>query len=151
MLVSLVATAGDSAKHSYTTVSPLTIDVEIFQKVVTVLDATIANSEDIFAVRPSTNDATIFLEGRQIHAYLTSLETDSTKTIIVDFSSFLADAPPAASTSKTTNQARKAEAKIEDAHQLAIGVKKEVDFASWYTNVSSMKHNLGFNWSYHRS
>ena len=35
----------------------------------------------------------------------------------------------------------KEEAKIEGAIQIAIGVKKEVDFAGWYTNVCIMLHS----------
>ena len=40
----------------------------------------------------------------------------------------------AAQTSKAPAK-EKEEAKIEGAVQIAIGVKKEVDFAAWYTNV----------------
>jgi prolyl-tRNA synthetase len=37
---------------------------------------------------------------------------------------------------KKEKRAEKEDAKIEGAVQIAIGVKKEVDFAAWYTNVS---------------
>jgi len=35
----------------------------------------------------------------------------------------------------------KEDAKIEGAVQIAIGVKKEVDFSAWYTNVSIRSSN----------
>jgi prolyl-tRNA synthetase len=41
----------------------------------------------------------------------------------------------AAPAAKTGAAKEKEDAKIEGAIQIAIGVKKEVDFASWYTNV----------------
>lgn len=48
----------------------------------------------------------------------------------------LATAPAAvAQTSKAPVKERE-DAKIEGAVQIAIGVKKEVDFAAWYTNVN---------------
>ena len=43
-------------------------------------------------------------------------------------------AAPAAAAS-TPAKKEKEDAKIEGAAQIAIGVKKEVDFATWYTNV----------------
>jgi prolyl-tRNA synthetase len=115
-------------------VSPLVLKPEVFEKVVTVIDSSLASSTDIFAVRPCTNSATVFLAGQDVHAFLQRLETDTTKLKVVDFASLSSDAP-AAPITKAAAPNKKADAKIEDAHQLAIGVKKEVDFASWYTNV----------------
>lgn len=56
----------------------------------------------------------------------------------VDFQALGAAAAPgaAAQTSKPSVK-EKEDAKIEGAVQIAIGVKKEVDFATWYTNASS--------------
>jgi hypothetical protein len=36
---------------------------------------------------------------------------------------------------KPEPKAEKLDARIEGAKQIAIGIKKEVDFAGWYTNV----------------
>ncbi|KAF8345405.1 hypothetical protein F5887DRAFT_917383 [Amanita rubescens] len=58
-------------------------------------------------------------------AYLRSLETSETKLQIVDF----------AETTASSATGATEDAKIEGAVQIAIGVKKEVDFASWYINV----------------
>ena len=114
-------------------VSPLSISADIFPKVITVLDSAISASEQVFAVRASTSEATIFLHGTDISKYLSSLESSDTKLQIVDFAALKAEPVGAAPTKSTPN--KKQEAKIEDAHQLAIGAKKEVDFATWYTNV----------------
>lgn len=122
-------------------VSPLSLDAELFPKVVTVLDSNIASSSSIFAVRPRTNEATIFLIGSDIHAYLQSIDAES-KLHVVDFASLASEVVGASgapgTTAKATAPTKKIEARIEDAHQLAIGVKKEVDFATWYTNVGNL-------------
>jgi prolyl-tRNA synthetase len=82
-------------------------------------------------------------------SYLRSLETEETKLQIIDFAELKASASsstPAdgsagtaggAAASKTAqlDKEKKQDAKIEGAVQIAIGVKKEVDFAEWYTNV----------------
>lgn len=117
-------------------VSPLVLKPEVFEKVVTVVDSNLSSSTEVFAVRPCTNSATVFLSGQDILAFLQRLETDNTKIKVIDFASLSSDAPSAPIT-KAPAPNKKADAKIEDAHQLAIGVKKEVDFASWYTNVRS--------------
>ncbi|PVF93478.1 putative proline-tRNA ligase, partial [Serendipita vermifera] len=129
--------------------SPLALDADVFPKVVTVLDATIANSSEVFAFRPKTNAATIFLTGKDVLTYLESLDTSSADSKskllhVVDFASLAAESAAGTSSNVNTSDApiakaaapnKKTEARIEDAHQLAIGVKKEVDFATWYTNV----------------
>jgi prolyl-tRNA synthetase len=53
----------------------------------------------------------------------------------VDFQAWSSAPGAAAETSKSAVK-EKGDAKIEGAVQVAIGVKKEVDFAAWYTNVS---------------
>lgn len=75
----------------------------------------------------------MFLSGRDIASYLSSLQSDEAKLQEIDFETLktegVAPAAPA-------NQAKaKESAKIEGAVQVAVGVKKEVDFAAWYTNV----------------
>lgn len=118
---------------SIVAVSPLSISADVFPKVITVLDSAISSSSDVFAVRASASEATIFLHGTDISKYLATLETADTKVQVVDFAALKAE-PVGAAPAKST-PSKKQEAKIEDAHQLAIGVKKEVDFATWYTNV----------------
>lgn len=114
--------------------SPLVLKPEVFEKVVTVIDSSLASSTEVFAVRPCTNAATVFLSGQDICAFIKRLETDNTKIKVIEFASLSTDAP-SAPIAKAAAPNKRADAKIEDAHQLAIGVKKEVDFASWYTNV----------------
>ena len=48
----------------------------------------------------------------------------------------LATAPAAVAQTSKVPVKEKEDAKIEGAVQIAIGVKKEVDFAAWYTNVN---------------
>jgi len=38
---------------------------------------------------------------------------------------------------KAAAKVEKEEARIDGAKQIAIGIKKEVDFAGWYTNVTA--------------
>lgn len=60
------------------------------------------------------------------------METDEIKVQEIDFASLATGVVPQAS---TTRAKEKEDAKIEGAVQIAIGVKKDVDFPSWYTNV----------------
>lgn len=99
------------------------------------LDSTIEESSSIFAVRALTTDATLFITGRELVSYLKRLESKETQLQIVDFEALKTDAPAPASTSQPAKK-QKEDAKIEGAVQIAVGVKKEVDFATWYTNVS---------------
>jgi prolyl-tRNA synthetase len=104
--------------------------------VLTVVDISIVSSTSIFAVRALSSSSTIFLSGKDISTYLTSLQSGDVKVQEIDFEALKADggAPAAAQSSKQAKE--KESAKIEGAVQIAVGVKKEVDFATWYTNVS---------------
>ncbi|KAL0958476.1 hypothetical protein HGRIS_000615 [Hohenbuehelia grisea] len=117
--------------------SPLALTETSFPKVLTVLDASIATSSSTFALRASSSSATIFLSGKDIDAYLRKLQTDAVKVQEIDFTTLAAFAPAASATAPTGPAAptQVEDAKIEGAVQIAIGVKKEVDFATWYTNV----------------
>lgn len=115
-------------------VSPLSLSESTFSKVVTVLDASIVSSSSTFAIHANSSSETCFLTGKAIESYLKSLETAEVKVQEIDLQS-LATAPAAvAQTSKAP--VKEKDAKIEGAVQIAIGVKKEVDFAAWYTNVN---------------
>lgn len=126
-------------------VSPLALNEKNFPKVVTVLDSSIAASTTPFAVHALTSVKTVFLSGKDIVSYLQSLETSDVKIHEIDFDALKAesDAPTASSTggvgakpkAAAQDKSTKDDAKIEGAVQIAIGVKKEVDFATWYTNV----------------
>jgi prolyl-tRNA synthetase len=117
-------------------VSPLALNEQTYPKVVTAVDSTIEESSSVFAVRALATDATLFLTGRELVSYLKKLESKDTLIQNVDFEALKtetpAPAPSAASPAKKTQE----NAKIEGSVQIAIGVKKEVDFATWYTNVS---------------
>ncbi|KAI0826152.1 prolyl-tRNA synthetase [Irpex lacteus] len=115
--------------------SPLALNDKTYPKVVTVIDSTIEESPSALAVRALTSDSTLFLNGKEIVSYLKNLETKETPLHIVDFEALKTEAPAAAPAAATPAKKAQADAKIEGAVQIAIGVKKEVDFATWYTNV----------------
>jgi prolyl-tRNA synthetase len=118
-------------------VSPLALNKATFPKVVTVLDASIASSSSTFGLHANSSSSTLFLEGSAIQTYLRSLETEEHKIQELDFSALKTDTPGSAAKPAIKGAAKeKEDAKIEGAVQLAIGVKKEGDFASWYTNVN---------------
>lgn len=115
--------------------SPLALDEQTFPKVVTILDESLASSAAPFAVHALASDSTIFLSGKDISTYLHALEGE-TKINVIDFEQLKAEAGAApAATKEDKAQKEKETAKIEGAVQIAIGVKKEVDFPTWYTNV----------------
>ena len=116
-------------------VSPLSLSESTFSKVVTVLDASIVSSSSIFAIHANSSSETYFLTGKAIESYLKSLETAEVKVQEIDLQS-LAAAPAAVAQTSKAPVKEKEDAKIEGAVQIAIGVKKEVDFAAWYTNVN---------------
>lgn len=121
------------------TVSPLSLDSTSFPKVVTVLDSSLAASDSLFAVHAGTSDCTIFLKGNQIASYLDGLQTSDHRVQQIDFSGLHQDAPsggaPTGASPAKPVGASSDVAKIEGAVQIAIGIKKDVDFAAWYTNV----------------
>lgn len=78
----------------------------------------------------------MFLGGPAVHKYLQSLESEERKVQELDFTALKTDTPTAAAKPTIKGAAKeKEDAKIEGAVQIAIGVKKEVDFSAWYTNV----------------
>jgi hypothetical protein len=119
-------------------VTPYALNADNFRKVITVVDASIATSTKLLALHSFTPRDTIFVSGANLVGYLRKLETAETKLHEIDFAA-PADEASAASTAAPAKkaQAEKEDAKIEGAVQVAIGVKKEVDFAAWYTTVRS--------------
>jgi prolyl-tRNA synthetase len=124
-------------------VSPLALDENTFPRVVTVLDSALATSSSLFAVHAQSSSETLFLKGTDIAAYLRHLEKEDLKLHEVDFATLAAEggaAPPAKDKPVAKDKDKEREdAKIEGAVQIAIGVKKEVDFPQWYTNVCVFK------------
>lgn len=118
-------------------VSPLALNAERFPRVTTVVDASLATEKVPLAVRASSLSETVFLSGSDILAYLRNLETAEAKVHEIDFVALKSDSvvTQAKPAEKKEKKAEKEDAKIEGAVQIAIGVKKEVDFAAWYTNV----------------
>ncbi|KAG8682586.1 hypothetical protein FRC08_014873, partial [Ceratobasidium sp. 394] len=117
--------------------SPLALNKDNFARVQVVLDSSIATSVPL-ALHASASDATIFLSGPDIVSYLTSLETTDAKLHIVDFAALKAEAAATPSGVGPVSKAapkKTEDAKIEGAVQIAVGVKKELDFPGWYTNV----------------
>ncbi|KII91193.1 hypothetical protein PLICRDRAFT_51368 [Plicaturopsis crispa FD-325 SS-3] len=118
--------------------SPLALNTENFPKVLTVIDSSIASSSSTFAVHALSSSSTVFLSGADIAAYVKSLETADAKIQEIDFAALKAGAAalaPAANESTKATAKAKEDAKIEGSLLISIGVKKEVDFATWYTNV----------------
>ncbi|KAH7882349.1 hypothetical protein F5I97DRAFT_1939408 [Phlebopus sp. FC_14] len=111
-------------------VSVLALTKDTFPKVVTVIDSSIASSSSTFAIHALSSSYTMFLSGKDILSYIQSLETEDVKVQEVDFTALKTEAPAAKPVVK-----EKEDAKIEGAVQIAIGVKKEVDFSAWYQNV----------------
>jgi prolyl-tRNA synthetase len=123
----------------------LALNAETFSKVTTVVDASLATVEAPLAVRALSSSETVFLSGPDIIAYLRNLETAEAKFHEVDFVALKSEVVDGAATQakpaeKKEKKAERDDAKIEGAVQIAIGVKKEVDFAAWYTNVSIYAH-----------
>ncbi|KAI0037151.1 prolyl-tRNA synthetase [Vararia minispora EC-137] len=116
--------------------TPLALNSETFSKTTVVLDASIATSTKPLALHAFTPRDTVFVKGSDLTSYIRGLETAETKVHEIDFTEPTTgvEAASAAAPAKKA-QAEKEDAKIEGAVQVAIGVKKEVDFAGWYTNV----------------
>ncbi|CAA7268383.1 unnamed protein product [Cyclocybe aegerita] len=115
-------------------VSPLSLSESNFSRVLTVLDPSIASSSSTFAIHANSSSETVFLSGKDIQLFLKRLETADVKVQELDFQA-LATAPVAAASASKSAAKEKEDAKIEGAVQIAIGVKKELDFPTWYTNV----------------
>ncbi|CCM00723.1 uncharacterized protein FIBRA_02763 [Fibroporia radiculosa] len=116
--------------------SPLALNEQTYPKVVTAIDSSIISSTALFAVRALSSSATIFLSGKDIYAYLKLLETQEALLQEVDFEALKVGADTLTVQPKAAPvKEKKEDAKIEGAIQIAIGIKKEVDFAGWYTNV----------------
>ena len=109
-------------------VSPLAINSQTYSKITTVIDSTIATSTSTFAVRGLSSESTVFLSGKDLYAYVKQFAVEGAPT--------LHEVDIAALPAKVEKEKKeKEDAKIEGAIQIAIGVKKEVDFPTWYTNV----------------
>ena len=113
------------------------LTAETYPKVTTVLDASIASSSSLFAVRARSSTSTLFLSGKDILAYLQTVQTQDAPLQEIDFEALKTEAGSAgqAKAAPAKKEKEKDDAKIEGAVQIAIGIKKEVDFAGWYTNV----------------
>ncbi|KIY74237.1 prolyl-tRNA synthetase [Cylindrobasidium torrendii FP15055 ss-10] len=111
--------------------SPFALNAANFGKVVTVVDSSIATSSSFFGLHALSSKSTAFLTGKEVYAYLKSLESDETKLQELDLTELAAaPAAPAKSVPK-----EKEDGRIEGAVKIAVGYKKEVDFPNWYTNV----------------
>jgi prolyl-tRNA synthetase len=122
-------------------VIPLALNAETFPRVTTVVDASLATATVPLTVCVLSTSQTLFLSGPDILTYLHNLETADTKVYEVDFvvlKSKTVDSPttqpkPA---EKKEKKGEREDAKVDGTIQITIGMKKEVDFAAWYTSVS---------------
>jgi len=131
--------------------SPFALSSTSFPKVITVLDSNLgatssATSQTPLAVRASSSSSSVLVSAPDIVSYLRALEAGSSgvKVHEIDFVQLKEDsasadtgkgAAPKAPKEKQKEKSFKEEAKIEGAKQIAIGYKKEVDFAGWYIDV----------------
>jgi len=128
----------------------LILNAETFPRVTTVVDISLATAPVPLAVRALSSHKTLFLSGADIYAYFRKLETAETKLHEVDFVALKGEAAVGTAaqskqpTDRKEKKPEKEDAKIEGAVQIAIGVKKEVDFAAWYTNVRIYALSLVF-------
>lgn len=113
--------------------SPLALNESLYPKLLVAIDSTIEQASTPFAVRALSTDATLFISGKELFAFIKRLETKDAPLQVVDFEALKTEAPAPAAAAPAKKE--KEDAKIEGAVQIAIGVKKEVDFATWYTSV----------------
>jgi len=113
--------------------SPIALNSTTFPKVQTVIDTSLATSDSIFAIHALSSSDTIFISGKDLVAYVRSLETNEVKVQEIDFLALKTEAAtPAPAAVKS---AAKAPSKAEAPIQIAIGAKKDEDFSAWYTDV----------------
>ncbi|SPO22873.1 probable proline-tRNA ligase [Ustilago trichophora] len=132
-------------------VSALSITKDNASQLIAVLDASLATSTDHFAVHAASSEQTLFMTGAEIAKYL---QSTGVKLEVVDFAKLKAEAatpvakasaPSSSSASApgstqgpiaASKKAAAAEAaKIPDAEQIGITVRKAGDFPEWYTQV----------------
>eukprot|EP00742_Colponemidia_sp_Colp-10_P011805 GILJ01013180.1.p1 GENE.GILJ01013180.1~~GILJ01013180.1.p1 ORF type:complete len:837 (+),score=181.59 GILJ01013180.1:1-2511(+) len=121
-------------------VTPLALVNDANKAVIVVLDKALSTiaAETLVAVHPCRNDKSVLLTPAQIDAFL---KVQGNKVLIVDFAAEAEAAPASASAASSTPAPKKESApkeKKEDIKgetKLGLDVKKEEDFASWYTQV----------------
>ncbi|THH19588.1 hypothetical protein EW146_g1612 [Bondarzewia mesenterica] len=97
---------------------PPALDAQTFSKVVTVVDAPLVTSTVPLAMRASSSNSALFLSGKDILAYLRTLNTSDTKIIEIDFAALKAGTAAGAVPQAKTERK-----------------EKEADYTAWYTNV----------------
>ncbi|WFD33527.1 proline--tRNA ligase [Malassezia cuniculi] len=131
----------DSLQATKDDVSPLSVTSENASRVRVALDAAVAESSDLFAVRARSSSETVFIPGTAVAAYLasTGVQIDT-----LAFADLAAAAPaPAAGGAAKSQPAPKTKpalpgaenARIADAELIGITVRKELDFPEWYQQV----------------
>ncbi|EST10206.1 Anticodon-binding [Kalmanozyma brasiliensis GHG001] len=132
-------------------VSALSITKDNASQLIAVLDASLATSTEHFAVHAASSEETLFMSGAEITKYL---QSTGVKLEVVDFAKLKAEAatpvakasaPSSSSASApgstqgpipASSKAKAAEAaKIPDAEQIGITVRKAGDFSEWYSQV----------------
>ncbi|KAI8098540.1 uncharacterized protein BX664DRAFT_288080 [Halteromyces radiatus] len=110
-----------------------------------VVDASILSlpASDKLAFHPATSEKTIFITVDELKQYFTSINKEY---IDIDFKALAAAKPPAAATSKPKpkKETKKEAAIVEDAHQMGIEYKKDVDFPKWYQQVLTKSEMLDY-------
>ncbi|WWC69131.1 proline-tRNA ligase [Kwoniella pini CBS 10737] len=133
------------SSNSKDDVSVLALPFPKDENIYLILDKSLANSEDQFALHLTSSSTTILLKGLDIKTYLESLiqgEGDKQIVKLVDFDELKANAPTAPPAgAKPAPKEKKAEAKPavaqeeDEKYNMAIKYKKDEDFPGWYTDV----------------
>ncbi|VDC07473.1 unnamed protein product [Peniophora sp. CBMAI 1063] len=129
----------ETFKLDKNSLTPLALTAETFPKVITVLDSALSSTTKPLALRASSPTSTIFVSGSDLASYIQNLASSAPDAAFheIDFANLSSEPVPtgAKPAQPAKAQKEKEDARIEGAVQVAIGVKKEVDFAAWYTNV----------------
>ena len=113
-------------------VTPLALINDKEKKVIVALDSALQTLEGTVAVHPCRNDKTVLVTFKQLSEYIAAL---GHTPVFVDFTAVPA---PAAAAPAAKKPAPKKEAKkevVKGETKLGLDVKKEDDFAAWYSQV----------------
>lgn len=116
-------------------VTPLALVNDKEKAVIVVLDKALLDSDKLIAVHPCRNDKSVLLTSAQIDSFV---KAQGNKTFVVDFVAEAAAAPATEAAPAKKAAPKKEEKKTEDVKgetKLGLDVKKEEDFATWYTQV----------------
>ncbi|EIW66374.1 hypothetical protein TREMEDRAFT_45824 [Tremella mesenterica DSM 1558] len=113
-------------------VSPLLLTSPIPETLHVVLDAALAESEEIFAIHGTTSGSSVLLKGTEIKIWLESLGGE---VQVVDFGEAVTAPKKEEEKKEKTIPPNVPVKKEEGLYEMAIQYKKEENFSGWYTDV----------------